>query len=399
MTAGPSTDLRAAAGALWPGADVVDGHAGGHGEPVRARFVVVPHGRDPRMLVPEQPAARGASVLRFNAASRWRDSATRLLASTVLRRAPGLVAHDTVEVRGGDGHGIDAALAELLGSEVRFSIGLGTARVNRKPVLQVFDPDGRVLAFAKLGTTDETAAAVRAEAEALLALQHHHFEVLLPPRLIGLLDWNGSPVLVMEALDVPAWQRSGGRPRVPVSAMAELGAAFAEADQPLEDSAWWRRQWAAVAGLEDRVLGARIGRCLDRLALVAADRPLAWSAWHGDWTPWNMARARGRTLVWDWERFETGVPRGLDHTHFLVNLTTSRHGEDPDAILLGLDLAHRAGLWPEAPAHVQSLLYLVAITTRYSRLLRTSAAHHIAPRAAAALVALEQLSGEATGIP
>jgi hypothetical protein len=39
-------------------------------------------------------------------------------------------------------------------------------------------------------------------------------------------------------------------------------------------------------------------------------------AWHGDLSPWNIAAGGdGRLLVWDWERFGTGVPLGFDALH------------------------------------------------------------------------------------
>ena len=62
---------------------------------------------------------------------------------------------------------IETHLADCFGTEVRVGVLLGTRRVNQKPVLQVFDLDGRILGYAKVGHNDLTAALVRREAEAL----------------------------------------------------------------------------------------------------------------------------------------------------------------------------------------------------------------------------------------
>jgi hypothetical protein len=60
---------------------------------------------------------------------------------------------------------------------------------------------------------------------------------------------------------------------------------------------------------------------------------MAFGAWHGDFTPWNMARLpgetegpgdAGRTYLWDWER-AAPAPAGLDLLHFLFQ-TRCRFG-------------------------------------------------------------------------
>ena len=69
---------------------------------------------------------------------------------------------------------------------------------------------------------------------------------------------------------------------------------------------------------------------LDRLAGAAGAVHLQLGRWHGDWAPWNMARAGGRVQVWDWERSVTGVPVGLDMIHFQVQREV-QVGSSPEA--------------------------------------------------------------------
>ena len=64
---------------------------------------------------------------------------------------------------------------------------------------------------------------------------------------------------------------------------------------------------------------------------TSATVDMAFGAWHGDFTPWNMARlptARA-TFLWDWER-AAPAPAGLDLLHFLFQ-TPAASGEDPRA--------------------------------------------------------------------
>ncbi len=108
----------------------------------------------------------------------------------------------------------------------------------------------------------------------------------------------------------------------------------------------------------------RLGDALEQLRLASEDRPLPFGAWHGDWTPWNMSRRRGRLQLWDWERFETGVPMGLDRCHYGVNTITHTQGFDQGSIVRGLELA---GI-PEEPGsdeHLVAAAYLAAIACRY----------------------------------
>ena len=51
------------------------------------------------------------------------------------------------------------------------------------------------------------------------------------------------------------------------------------------------------------------------LAAAASDVHLSTGGSHGDFTPWNLAVVEDRVLVWDWERFRTGVPQGTDLLH------------------------------------------------------------------------------------
>ena len=51
---------------------------------------------------------------------------------------------------------------------------------------------------------------------------------------------------------------------------------------------------------------------------------------HGDWTPWNMGRRNGRLIVWDWERFHTGVPVGIDLAHFAFMVALRQRNQSPD---------------------------------------------------------------------
>ncbi|GAA1510109.1 hypothetical protein [Nocardioides humi] len=385
-----SADLLETAAELWPGADVVPAGTAGDGRPVRARYAVVSRGSTPTVLVPvDSSVAAGASLRRISTASSWWDSTARVAAGAAVRAVPGLLRH-RVEVRGGD-DGLAEHLSSVLGTPVSFSITIGTARVNRKPVLQVFDEQGRCRAFAKVGWSDHTCADVAAEGRALAAVTSQEYRYVVPPPLIARTSWRGRPVLLAGPLAPSPWQRHRSSWTPPVAAMDELAGSFSIPDGPLAESAWWRQQWQVAGSLADPVSRGRLGRAMERVAAITGSRPLSWGAWHGDWTPWNMAVSGERVLLWDWERFETGVPTGLDPLHYVVNALNAGFPSSPEGVLRALAFASYPDRSLGGEPHVRSLLYLVAILTRYLSLVEAPGGEHISPRATLSLIALERL--------
>jgi Phosphotransferase enzyme family len=326
---------------------------------------VLPHVGAPRLLVPVgNPTAAARAMLRFSAALSTGDTVKRLGVSTLLRARAAAAFPDriTVSERAGSMRGY---LGEVFGEPVDFSLGLGTARANRKPVLQVFDARGRSLAFVKIGGTEVTEALVSREAGSLQQLAEADLPAGIEvPRLLHLGTWEGATVLAMTALETSFLQRPARQFDVPVAEMRQFEAAFTEEARPLADSPFWKQLVATQEALASVEVRARLGDALAQLLRTAADHPLPLAGWHGDWTPWNMSRHRGRLQLWDWERFETGVPLGLDRCHYGVNAITRRDGFDQPSVLRGLELA---GITADSGRqdHLVAATYLAAITCRY----------------------------------
>jgi hypothetical protein len=328
-------------------------------------LLVLPNSRSPRILVPaHNPAAASRAMLRFSAALSVRETVKRLAVSALLRAHVHVAFPDRIAVEESR-DSLRHYLGEVFGETVDFSLGLGTARANRKPVLQVFDTRGRNVAFVKVGGTAVTEALVRAEAAALQQLGESDVPQLLEvPRLLHLGRWEGASVVAMTSLQTSFWQRPSRQFSVPRTAMSLLHGAFAEGSRPLVEMPLWHSIAEAQSSLRPSEARERLGAALDLLRVTAADRPLAMGAWHGDWTPWNMSRRGGGLQLWDWERFETGAPSGLDRCHYAVNAVCRRDGVSIDSVRRGLNLA---GLKDDqhADARLVETAYLAAITSRY----------------------------------
>lgn len=359
---------------LWPQAEVSVTRSHRRDPASLAEWALVPSPRATRQLVPlASSRAAARSLRRFSAAASLRATTARLLAMGATRSTGGAALAQRVRVHGSPRGSLDEHLAQHFGRPVCWSLGVGPARVNRKPLLQVFDERGTPLAFAKLGDEDSRRD-VEAEADALAHVGAESWRTMLVPRLLGRSEWNGMLVVLMSPLRTRAIQRPSGQFDPPVPAMQELADRYAEPATPVGELAWTRRQHDLLAGVADTRERERTAACLEKLVARAGDQAVNVAAMHGDWTPWNVARsADGRWAVWDWERFERGTPAGLDRHHWHVNAATRAYGASPVAIRAGLDAAERREAdetggrerLPATAPETTGSLYLLATAVRY----------------------------------
>jgi hypothetical protein len=343
--------------------------SGGRGEADDTAMLVLPRLRDPRLLVPAEPRAGSAAVRRYGEPGSVRSRlVTRVAAAVLASGLGGLVLRDRISVRVPPGaQTIESHLSSALGRPVLVSIHLGAARANRKPVLQLLTPSGESIGFAKIGHNQLTADLVRAEHAALGLLNAAGLISLQVPPVLGLSGWRGMEVLVLGPL--PVWQRRTPlRPGQLTSAMAEVASVAGVRHAPLAASEYWQRLTERV----DRTGGterAALRAAIDQLATRAGISPVGFGSWHGDWTRWNMASTPGGLLVWDWERFTTGVPVGFDALHCWLQAEVVGGRRDParaaaDCVRRAPALLEPFGV-PPALAGLTALLYLADLSARY----------------------------------
>jgi hypothetical protein len=98
------------------------------------------------------------------------------------------------------------------------------------------------------------------------------------------------------------------------------------------------------------------------------DTTLRYGAWHGDWAPWNMANVADALLVWDWERFASGVPVGFDAVHHELQRRLQSSSDASAAVEATVrradELLQPFGVPGEA-RELTALLYLVDLAARY----------------------------------
>jgi hypothetical protein len=264
---------------------------------------------------------------------------------------------------------ITAHLRTLVSPDCEVAVYVGLPRGNRKPVLLVCDPDGTLLAVAKLGVTALSSRLIRNEAAALTRLAAAPLKSVTTPGVLFAGEWGTVPLLVQSALpefgsEPPDLAKRRERAAVEIS---RIGGVEVQrlASSPVLDALDQR-----IAALIDSPERDLASRTLSRLRDTAPDVDLRVGSWHGDWTPWNLAPSADRgMLVWDWERFAAGVPVGYDALHYSGQVGQMRPG-GPEGALADTrsDLASLLtpfGVTIEALQPVFGL-YLVELLVRYT---------------------------------
>lgn len=334
-------------------------------------MALLPNGANPSLAIPRRPRRSAAGAVRLYKSSA--GPATRiglgLLAAGLRWGAVDLlprleVTAPPVAAPGDDD--IADLLSSRLGQPVAVAVYSSAPRANRKPVLHVLDRRGRPLAYAKIGNTPLSRRLVEHEARTLGALADRALEHLVVPRLILLEAWRDMDVLLIEPV-----RFSSRRPAATslVEAMRELAEVGGRSSHPLHSSPYVASLRARAADLPAGPAATALHEQLELTVTAAADLPLSLGSWHGDWTPWNCARAGSRVAVWDWERFEQGVPVGFDVLHHGLQDRVVRRGERPlDAarsLLRVAEVPLRSMGVPADAAAVVARLYLVDLGVRY----------------------------------
>jgi hypothetical protein len=373
------TPLLEALRSFWPAPVTIELAAAGQRRSAHStEFIVMPNARKPAMLLPAGSRQAAAS-----AATRWGSgsipaarlrhwgvvTALRLgLADTMFRDRLVVTPAQTLEADGMPAETGDLAgyLSTAIGTRVLLAVRTGSLRANRKPVLQVLGLDGTVLAFVKVGHDPLTRTLVRAEAAALVQVHEAELATVVAPVPLFIGDWQGLELLVLTPL--PLARRPARRAvQVPVQALREVSGIGATRSTLLAAPFWQRlKQTSAELGPDTR---DALYSVIDELEARHGGTELALGGWHGDWTPWNMQYRDGHVLLWDWERFTTGVPVGFDALHYRLNDLRVVRGLPMTEAVAGLLSGAAELLRPlevdSKQATLMSLLYLLELGVRY----------------------------------
>jgi hypothetical protein len=336
----------------------------------QTEYLVLPSEARAVLLLPRRPRRAAAAALRNYKASASGHRRFLLRSMALAARfglADALPHRITVEsASNGPDADVVSYFRKVLDRDVVVSVRIGPPRANRKPVLELLSPRGEALGFAKVGITGLTRELVRAEAAALDVLGAAALGRLEVPRLMHHGQWRDHEVLVQAPLSGSG--RAGSQAEL-AAAMAEVAAVQGVVTLQVSRSAYWRGLRSRLEACPPSDAAGALLRVIQDLEATANTTRLAFGCWHGDWTPWNMAFSGRRVLVWDWERFEGGVPVGFDAVHYQVQKAVTGNGTQARAAAEMALLTAPMTLGPlgvrPGVAVVVAALYLIEIATRY----------------------------------
>lgn len=201
--------------------------------------------------------------------------------------------------------------------EIEFAIFCGTPSVHRKLTMQL-SCRGRIVGYVKMTDCEEIARLFRDEATLLDDLKRRRMDGI--PACLYCGAWKDITLFVQDTVKTPAsrllhqWtplqedfldRLYQATHRMVVFEQTDYYAALTALKKHIE---WLPAEVDAscVAETVDRVLADRSGKKVD------------FSAYHADFTPWNMFVEKGRLFVFDWEYARATYPPGLDRYHFFV---------------------------------------------------------------------------------
>lgn len=287
------------------------------------RYQVLPSAGRASLLIPAGPrAATTGSLLNYRGLRRNRTNAQRVVLGGLARSgAPLPFPRLTIRVSAsdrGDGPRLPlAVVAHDLGvSEVFASIGVRTG-ADRKTTLQVVSGDGAPAGFAKFAWNSRSSLAVRHEAAALRATTQQ--SQARTPTLLAHGEYYGWPYIVTAPLPVRC---KGLRGTVPAPTPAEIFSLLpiVRSDRIADTTQFRQVRERLVAlcdvGGEHRRAASAAGSLLELMNQEDVEIPVT-VRWHGDFTPWNLARDHEGTLwCWDWELSQEDAVAGLDSIHW-----------------------------------------------------------------------------------
>jgi len=401
MTAGESSAAYAVevARLLWPSpwaAPYVTRRRAPVGAGHRDAYLF-PGPRNPRLLVPVDVPGSAAMLERLGGGRGLVGPRARSLLERSVRSRAFALSHWPVlrvPAPADDGmESIESYLAGCLGTEVRVGVMLGTRRVNQKPVLPVFDREGRLHGYAKVGHNDLTRALVRREADSLTTLDRHDLHRLRVPRVLHHGRWGALEVLVVSPLTTD--RREPVSPAVRAAAARELAHLGGVTRSALTGTGFWGRLTDAADRVVGQPDGPRLAAAARRIEADHGRDRVRLGGWHGDWGSWNMGMRDGVLHVWDWERYDPEVPVGFDGLHFAAQSVRpgDREAARQEARFVASvpQLLLDAGV-PSAEHGLTLRLYLLEIALRYVEALRHGTTPALRRRTAWALSLMERLA-------
>lgn len=277
-------------------------------------------------LIPSSPRQARATALRLYNAQTIKARFLKKLLTAGLRGRPArffsqktcLLMHRDMQREEISQVSILAEISRILGNQdLNFAISLGTPGPHRKPVVQVFTPDGRILGYAKIGWDSVTEALVKNEAEVLHKLATASFATFKTPTVLSINRWHDRFLCVQSGPELKTETAPQQFTSHYATAIEELGRINIEWTS-LRNSKFWESLKQQIVNVQDSYYRQILESGTSCVLTWLRESSLPFHFRHGDFTPWNTRLLNGHLFLFDWEYSNPASSPGWDLFHFFV---------------------------------------------------------------------------------
>lgn len=231
----------------------------------------------------------------------------------------------------------------------------GTAGPGRKTIIVERQADGQVV-FHKIPTGEDATQALEREQKALISLKKSASNAFLLPAPLRLYEGVFSQAALPARKKVTTFTRNHAEA---VLALHNAGSRTLTASEWLTDQ---------PDSTDPRLRGLQL-KCQWLQEQLDPAQLCVFGPAHGDFTPWNMARAGSQLYLYDWEMFEPLFPKGFDAFHYLFQQAVLVEKLNWTQLKKRLPILLETGVFDnETELQIYLRWYLMVNTRRYMKL-------------------------------
>ncbi len=230
---------------------------------------------------------------------------------------------------------LKSLLSRVLGiEEFEFSIFEGTPSVHQKVTIQIFS-NGKIVGYCKLSQSSEIISLFNHECEVLRALHHRGVGCIPECIYLGTLGGGSASVVFVQTTIktngskiVHSWSDEHQKFLECLHRATEVRLPFLDSD--------FARSLAQLEGFVSILPTADRSIVVDAMGYVReyyGTAEVGFSAYHADFTPWNMFLEAGELFVFDFEYAAMSYPPYLDRYHFLTQVAIFEKHLSPEQIV------------------------------------------------------------------
>lgn len=201
--------------------------------------------------------------------------------------------------------------------EVEFAIFCGTPSVHQKLTMQL-SYRGRIMGYVKMTDSKEIARLFRDEAARLDNLKRQRINGI--PACLYCGTWKDITLFIQSTTKTPSSRQLHQWTPLQEAFLDKLHQSTRQTVL-FEQSDYYTTLMALkehIAWLPNGTDAAFLCESIDQLCAARMGKPMEYSAYHADFTPWNMFVEKGRLFVFDWEYARATYPPKLDKYHFFI---------------------------------------------------------------------------------